>query len=102
MTVSLESTVDSTDEFNRYFLMRVAMRIPHVGSLVDQHVIQNIAVAIGNVAQLLAEVCQILDVIPVDLGIVGFVRRNVAVVRCRMPCSIKAGCWEGGGSEVAA
>src|SRR5437016_802473 len=102
MTVPLELTVDSTDKLNRYFLMRVPMRIPHVGSLVDQHVVQNVAVAFGGILQLLAEVRQILHVIAIDFCIVGFVRWNVAVVGRSMPRSIKSTYREVGGSEVAA
>src|SRR5438105_484496 len=91
MAISFELAVDSADEFDRYLLMRVAMGIPHVGSLVDQHVIEDVAVAVGNVTQLLAEVRQVLHVIPIDPGIVRLVCRNVAVMRRSMPGSIKAG-----------
>ena len=101
MTIPLESTVDSTEEDNRHFLMRVPMRITHVAALVNQHVIQNVAVALGNIPQLLAEVRQVLDVIPVYLGIVGLVRRNVAVVRRTMPSSLIAGFGETGAGKVA-
>src|SRR2546426_7399496 len=102
MTVPLERAVDSTDEFNRYFLMRVPMRVPHVGSLVDQHVIQNAAIAIRHILQLLDEVRQVLYVIAIYPGIIRLIRRYVAVVRCSMPRSTEAACREGGGAEVAA
>ena len=85
VTVPLELTVDSTDKLNRYLLVRVPVRVSHVGSLVNQHVIQDVAVAVGSISQFLAEVRQILYVIPVDLGIVFLVRRNVAVVRRPSP-----------------
>ena len=76
MAISFELAVDSTDELNRNLLVRVPMRVPHVGSFIDQHVIENVAVAVGNVPQLLAEVRKILHVIPIDLGIVGLVCRD--------------------------
>ena len=81
MTIPLEFAVDSADKLDRYFLVRVAVRIPHVGSFVDQHVIENVAVAVGYVPQFLAEVREVLHVIAIDLRIVGFVRRNIAVMR---------------------
>src|SRR6266850_2540728 len=102
VTVPLEFTVYATNKLDRYFLMRVPMRVPHVGSLVNQHVIQNVAVAVGSIPQFLAEVRQILDVIPVDPGVVGLIRRDIAVVRRSMPWTIPAACREVGGTEVAA
>src|SRR6267142_6645836 len=102
MTVPFEFTVDSTDKLDRYFLMRMPMRIPHVGSFVDQHVVQNVAVGFGGILQLLTEVRQILHVIAIDLCIVGFVRWNVAVVGRSMPRPSKPACGEVGGSEIAA
>ena len=81
MTVTLECPIDFTDQFDRNLLVSVAMRISHVGSFINQHVIENIAVTVRDVLQFLAEVREILHVIAIDLRIVGFVRRNIAVMR---------------------
>ena len=102
MTIALERPVDSSDQDHRHLLVRVPMRVAHVASLVDQHVIQNGAVAIGNVPELVAEIRQVLHVIPVDLGVVGDVLRLVSVVRRSMPPSGEAGFGEAGTGEVAA
>src|SRR4029453_6707588 len=74
VTVPLEFAVDSTDKLDGYFLVRVPVRIPHVGSLINKHVIENVAVAVRDVPQSLAEVRQVLHVIAIDLRVVGFVR----------------------------
>ena len=94
VTIPLERAVDSADEDHGHFFMGVPMRIAHVASLVDQHVVQNAAVSVGYVLQLFDELRQILYVIPVDLGIVCDVLRLVAVMRRAMPRSIEAGFGE--------
>src|SRR3546814_9931016 len=48
VAISGEGAVDSADKDGRARLMRVAMRIAHVASLVDQHMVQNAAVSVGN------------------------------------------------------
>jgi len=65
-------------------------------------VVQDVAVAIGNVSQLVAEVGEVLDVIAVHLGIVGDVLRLVTVVRRSMPPAIEAGFGEARAGEVFA
>ena len=93
VTVSLERAVDAADENHRHLLVRVPMRIAHVAALVDQHVIEHRAVAVGHVLQLLDEVRQVLHVIAVDLGVVRDVLRLVAVVRrpCQPPVKPDSG-----------
>jgi hypothetical protein len=97
VTIPLEVTIDSANKLDGYLFMGVAMRVPHVGSLIDQYMVQNGAVAVGSILQLFAEVRQILHVIPVYLGVVGFVHWDVAVMRRSMPRPIEiqtlGSCW---------
>src|SRR5438128_11007596 len=102
MLVILDCIVASTEIHISTFLMGVPVLIALVASLVDQHVIQNATVTLGNIPQLLAEVRQVLHVIPVHFGIVGDILRLVAMVRRSMPPSSKAGFGEAGAGEVAA
>ena len=69
VTIPFERSVDATDELDRHFFVCVPMRIAHVGSLVDQYVIENRAVAFSGVVQLLYELGQVLNVVPIDLGV---------------------------------
>ena len=80
VTVSFESAIHLADELNRTLFMGVAMRIAHVGSFVDQHVIENGAVAFTNLAQLLDELRHVLHVVTIDLRVLSNILRLVAVV----------------------
>src|SRR3989449_9564868 len=102
VTITLKSSVTAADELNGHFFMRMPMRIAHVGSLVDQHVIQNGAVTIGGIVQLLDKLGQVLHVVPIYLGIAGNIVRLVSVVGRSMPASIEAGFWEALSRQVAA
>src|SRR5262245_59605555 len=101
VTIPFERSVDSADELNRHFLMRVAMGITHVGSLINQHVIENRAVAVRSVAQLLDKLRHVLDVIPIDLCILINVFRLIAVVGRSMPDAGEAGFREALTRQVA-
>src|SRR2546427_2923641 len=60
VTVALEPAVDSAYKLDRDFLVRVPVRIAHVGAFVDQHVIEHITVAVWNIPQPFAEVREVL------------------------------------------
>ena len=81
MTIASERAVESSDQDDGTLLVTVQVRVAHIAALVDQDVIQDRAVPVGDVPQPLAEVRQVLHVIPVDLGVVGDVLGIVAVVR---------------------
>src|SRR5438067_9463306 len=85
VTVPLERAVDASDENHGHLLVRMAMRVAHVAALVDQHVIEQRAVAVRNVPELFTEVREVLDVVAVHLRVVGDVLRLVAVVRGPVP-----------------
>ena len=73
----------------------------HVAALVDQHVVEQRAIAILNLRQLVAEIGEVLDVIPVDLRVVGDVLRLVAVVRRAVPAAGESRLREAGAAQVA-
>ena len=91
VTVTLECPIDFTDQFDGNLLVSVAMRISHVGSFVDQHVIQKGAVAVGSLRQFLNEFRKVLHVITIDLGILRNVLGLVAVVRRPVLSAIESG-----------
>ena len=65
--------------------MRVPMRVPHIAAFINEHVIEQCAVAVLRPAELLGEISQILHMIPVHPGVVRDILRLVAVVRGAVP-----------------
>src|SRR5215467_1809914 len=102
MTISLEGSVNAANELNRHFFMSVPMRIAHVCSLVDQHVVQNGAVAFRNIPQLLDKLREILHVVPIDFGVLRNTLRLVAVMGRSVPASIEPGFGEALACQIAA
>ena len=102
MAIPFESAIDFTNQFDGYFLVRVAMRIAHVRALIDEHVIQNSAVAFLNVAEFLGEFREILQVVAIDLCVIGDVFRLVAVMGRSMPAATEAGFGEVLSRQIAA
>ena len=91
VAIPFESAIDFADQFDRYFLVRVAMRIAHVRALIDEHVIQNSAVAFLSLAEFLDEFREVLHVIAIDLRVAGDVFRLVAVMGRSMPAATRGG-----------
>jgi hypothetical protein len=89
MPVPLELPIQAAQQNHRHFDVRVPVRVAHVAAFVNQDVIQQRAVAVRDLAQLLSEVRQILNVIPVHLGVAGHIIRLVTMVRGTVPGAIE-------------
>src|SRR5437660_1479013 len=100
VTIPLERTVKSAQEDNRHLFVSVPMRIAHVASLIDQYMIENTAVAIGYLFQLVGEVRKVLHVITVHLRVIGDVLRLVAMVRRSMPSPGIPGLGEAAAGKI--
>jgi len=67
MTSAFQATVVATEQDMRHIIVQMLVRITHVAAVQHQRVIQQAAVAVIGVLQLVDEVGQHLDVILVDL-----------------------------------
>ena len=79
--LALELPRRSADQNVRHVVMQVLVRIAHVGAVEDQRMIQQRAVAIRSVLQLVDEIRQALHVILVELRIARDVLRILGVMR---------------------
>src|SRR5262249_55937355 len=77
---SLELSVGAADENVRNVIVLVLIRIPHVGAVKNQGVIQQCAVAIRSGLQLFGKVRHRRNVVSIPLGIVEDSRRNALVM----------------------
>ena len=90
MAVPLELTVRAADEDVRHIVVLMLVRIPHVGAVEDQRVIQQRAVAVRDALQLPGEIRERRDVVPVDVGVAPDLHRIFLMVRR----AVEAGSWK--------
>ena len=81
--------------------MKMHIRVAHVGAVEDQRVIQQRAVPIGRVLQLVQIVGQALHVIAVDLGVILDAIRVLRVVRSAMETCVGAAGRETAAGQIA-
>src|SRR5579862_1536553 len=102
VTVPFEIAVQPAQKNDGHLHMRVAMRIAHVASLVDQNVVEKAAVSIGCLAQLFGEIREVLNVIPVHLGVAGYILRLIAMMGTSVPRTVETGSGESRARQVLA
>src|SRR5262249_20053172 len=81
MTIAFELTVRAADEKMRHVVVHVLVRVPHVGAVEHERRIEQRAVPVGDRLELLGEVAERRDVIPVDIGVAADLHRILLVVR---------------------
>ena len=86
----------------RHALVVVDVGIAHGAAVKHQRVVEQVAVAIGRVLQLVEEVGQQADVIAIELGELRDFRRGFAVVRAGMERRLDAALGPDAAAHVAA
>ena len=81
MPAALKLTRRAADQNVRHIVMQVLVGIAHVGAVENQRMIQQRAVAVGRVLQLVDEIRQALHVILVDVRVTLDVLRIFGVMR---------------------
>ena len=101
VAIPRERPVDPAEKNGRHLLVRVSVRVTHVATLVDQYVIQQVAVAVGSVLQLPGKVRQVFNVIAVDQRVARLVRWYVSVMRDPVPATDITRFRERGARKIA-
>ena len=84
MTASLQLSVCSADQSMRHVIVQMLVRVSHVTAVENERMIQQRAVAIVGLLQLVDEMGGHLHVVLIELGEVGDSRRIFAMVRAAM------------------
>ena len=91
---TFELSVGTANQDMGNVIVLMLIRVAHVGPMQNQSVIQQRAIAVRRLLQLLRQICRRRHVVPVELGIVGNGRRDVRVVRPAMETNTGAAVRE--------
>src|SRR5262245_45280262 len=92
MAAAVEPTGSSTRKDMRRIVMLMLIRIAHVRAVENQRVVEQSSVAVRRGLQLVEEVRQHLNVITVDLRVVGNSPGVLGMMRASMKTGVRAAC----------